>query len=101
MEDSGQSIHDFKRSKKYDQIGKSSRVSIERDIACQDPMMFASLFSAGFLQCSAKWQNVTIKRGPLSVPVGQRSYKTPSLRLIDLGRACVRCGCSHSNLLAL
>ena len=38
-------------------------------------------------QQSIKTRNITIQKGPLSLPFSERSYDTPSFRIVDFGRA--------------
>ena len=94
IEDCGQSAYDFIQSAEFDKMDWEFKVDVYRTLACQVPVMLASLHSAGFLQRSFKWENIAIQPGPLSLPAPERSYRTPSLRILDFGRGRV-----HSSIM--
>lgn len=48
--------------------------------------MFDRLHNAGFIQGSAYARNILTQPGPLTNPCAQRSFDSPSYRLIDFGR---------------
>lgn len=48
--------------------------------------MILRLHDAGFIQRSIATRNFLIQPGPLHFPPDERSYETPSFRLIDFGR---------------
>lgn len=49
--------------------------------------MFVNLHKAGFLQGSVYPRNILLQPGPLTLPPSERSYASPSFRIIDFGRA--------------
>ena len=90
IEDCGVSVEAFRSTGENKMLSSESRQKILNALKCQVPAMFATLAAEGILQRSVKFENITIQPGPLSLPLAERSYETPSLRLIDYGRMCGR-----------
>lgn len=48
--------------------------------------LYDRLHKASFTQCSVYPRNVLVQPGPLTHPPAERSFDTPSYRIIDFGR---------------
>ena len=85
IEDCGRSVNNFFKDHKTEEYPH-----IVREIWAQVPAMYASLHRTGLLQGSVKSTNLAIQPGPLSSPMKERSYNSPSFRILDFGRTRIR-----------
>ena len=84
LEDCGISVHDFYLT------GSPDKELVMRELRAEYLAMLSLLHRTGFLHGSLKTKNIAVQKGPLSLPVPKRTWKNPSFRLIDFGRAVAR-----------